>query len=206
MHKDLYPFLNSYLDGELEGTQLKQMETHLKMCEICQNELKEFRHISELLHKAPAPEIRRADRFVTNLTLNLPRRSVNDQPAQPNLVWWLIPAGLLFAWFFIKATILVTDAVSVVGTAGFLGQTSTWLNGTGHQPLWFAVLNWISGGQAANGANFNLLNTVNGIASGFFTGFLWQTGVGLGYLGWVAVWWFKKCPQPMNGRTDQMPV
>jgi len=198
MHEMLHPFLNSYLDGELHGTRLQQMELHLASCETCQTELKELRRVSELLQKAPVAEIPRVDRFVANLTLILPQRQMSDQKEGPKLLWWLVPMGLLFDWFFVRILILVRDAVSITGTAGLLGQAAAWLNGSTPQPLWIAGINWISGGQAASGATINLLTTVNGFVTGLFSGFLWQAGIGLVYLGWLAIWWFKRRPQFMN--------
>jgi len=34
--------------------------------------------------------------------------------------------------------------------------------------------------------------------TGLFSGFLWQVGIGLIYLGWLVIWWFKRRPQFMN--------
>lgn len=204
MHEDMHFLLNAYLDGELHDIRLQQMQTHLTSCETCQNELKELRRISELLHTAPVLETRRVDQFITNLTLILPRRSMSVRPAKPGfLLWWLVPAGLLFTWFFVRTTIFVADVVSVAGTFGLLGQANIWLGSGGHQPIWFALLNWISGGQAASSAAFNLLSTLNGIMAGFFSGFLWQVGVGSIYLGWLTVWWVKRRPQTMNNTAHQ---
>jgi hypothetical protein len=204
MHEVMYPLLNAYLDGELHGTRLQQMETHLTSCETCKNELKELRRVSELLHAVPLPEIRRVDRFVANLTLNLPQQPLGEHRGKQDFIlWWLIPMSLVFDWFFVRAVILLRDILSVTGTAGLLGGINAWFSGGAHQPLWMAGLNWISGGQAASGATFNLLNTVNGFATGFVSGFLWQAGIGLVYLGWLVVWWFRRRPQPVNTHAPQ---
>lgn len=202
MHEELNPLLNAYLDGELHGTSLQKMQKHLASCEICQDELKQLRRVSELLQAAPRVEARRVDHFVANLALNLPKQPQTDWPSKQNLVvWWLVPMGLLFDWFFVKAVILLRDALSVVGTTGLWGQVNVVLNGGGHQPVWLVVLNWLSNGQAMQGTTFSLLNTLNGFASGFLGGFIWQVGIGLVYLGWLAVWWFRRRPQPVSGPT-----
>ncbi len=74
MHEDMRALLNAYLDGELHGTRLLEMELHLASCEACRNELKELHLVSDLLQAAPTPEFMPAERFVSNLTL---------QPAAP---------------------------------------------------------------------------------------------------------------------------
>ena len=199
MHEVLYPLLNAYLDGELHGTRLQQMETHLASCEICQVELKELRRVSQLLQATPLPEVRRVDRFVANLALNLPQQPISDPgKKQGFLLWWLIPMGLVFDWFFVRAVILLGDIISLSGTGGLLGGVNALFNRSDLQPLWMTLLNVISGGQAANGQTVSLLNTLNGFASGFLSGFLWQAGIGLVYLGWLAVWWFRRRPQPVD--------
>ena len=204
MHEVMYPLLNAYLDGELHGTRLQQMETHLASCETCQDELKGLRRVSALLQAAPAPEFRRVDRFVANLALNLPQQPIGEnQGKQGFFLWWLIPMGLVFDWFFVKAVILLRDIVSVSGTGGIMGGFDGLFSSGAAQPLWMIGLNWISGGQASSGPAFNLLTTLNGFASGFLSGFLWQAGIGLVYLGWLAVWWFQRRPQPVNTPAPQ---
>ena len=65
MHEDMRALLNAYLDGELHGTRLREMELHLSGCEACRNELKELRLVSDLLQAAPDPGVyaRRAFRL-----------------------------------------------------------------------------------------------------------------------------------------------
>jgi hypothetical protein len=201
MHEDMRQFLNTYLDGELHGIRLVEIQTHLASCASCRNELKELRRVSDLLHAAPVPEFRPVERFVSNLTLCLPRRTLRERPPKPgSLLWWLVPAGLLGAWFFIRTAFAITDVVSVAGLTGLLGQANAWLNSGEQQSLWFIVMNLFSGGQmtGAGGSTISLLNTVNVIGTNLFTGFLWQAAIVLLYWGWLAAWWLKRRPRPMR--------
>jgi Putative zinc-finger len=201
MHEELRQYLNTYLDGELHGIRLLEMQTHLASCASCRNELKELQRVSDLLQAAPAPEFRPVDRFVSNLTLSLPRRTMRERPPRSgSLIWWLVPAGLLGAWFFIRTAFAITDVVSAAGLTGLLGQANAWLNGGGQHSLWFMLMNWLSGGQTAvtGESTLNLLNTVNVFGANLFSGFLWQAFIVLLYWGWLATWWLKRRPRPMR--------
>ena len=87
MHEEMRTLLNAYLDGELHGRRLQEMETHLAICAACRDELSELRLVSDLLQADPAPEFMPAERFVSQLTLRLPRRSLHDQPVETRLRW-----------------------------------------------------------------------------------------------------------------------
>jgi hypothetical protein len=201
MHEDMRPLLNAYLDGELHGIRMLQVQTHLAACAACRNEVKELRRVSDLLRAAPLPQMRPVERFVANLTLSLPRRTLRDRPPKPgSLLWWAVPAALLGAWFFIRTTFAIVDAVSVAGATGLLGQVNGWLNGGGQQSVWYAALNWLGGGQAsgAGESTLGLLNTVNVIGGDLFSGFLWQAAIVMLYWGWLAAWWLRRRPRPMK--------
>jgi anti-sigma factor RsiW len=195
MHEEYHPLLNAYLDGELHGNRLRQMQSHLAACADCQNELKELRRISDLLRGAPAPEFRPVERFVANLTLNLPRRTQTNRPTKPgSLLWWLVPAGLLGAWFFVRTAFALTDVVSMAGAAGLLGQVNAWLSGGGQQSTWFAAANLLSGGHMTGlgQSTLGLLNTLNVFGRNLFEGFLWQVAIVMLYWGWLAAWWLRR--------------
>ena len=52
-------WLNAYYDGELHGSRLQHVESHLAACELCQTELESLESLSDLLHQVPAPEAAR---------------------------------------------------------------------------------------------------------------------------------------------------
>jgi anti-sigma factor RsiW len=147
MHKDIRPLLNAFLDNELHGTRLLEMKLHLASCQACREELKDLRRVSDLLQAAPAPDFMPAERFVSNLTLSLPRRTQRDHPSKPDaLAWWLIPVGLLAAWIFVRTVFTLTGMLTLADTTGLLGNASNWL-GAGQETVWFKTVMDLSGGQ-----------------------------------------------------------
>ena len=199
MHEDMRTLLNAYLDGELHGTRLLEMKLHLASCEACRNELKELRLVSDLLQAAPVPEFMPAGRFVSNLTLNLPRRTLRDLPPRPgSLVWWLGPAGLLLAWFFMQTLFTMTGVITAAQAGGLLGQLARWFGG-GQETVWFAALTSLFGGQAGGAqSTLSLLNSVNVVGVNLLDGFLWQALIVFLYWGWLSFWWLRRRPRPMK--------
>ena len=199
MHEDMRALLNAYLDGELHGTRLLEMKLHLAACEACRNELKELRLVSDLLKAAPVPEFMPAERFASNLMLSLPRRTLRDLPPKPGSpAWWLIPAGLLAAWFFVQTVFTLTGALTAAQITGLLGQAARWLNG-GQETVWFAAVTSLFGSQAgAAQPELSLMNTLNVIGANLLDGFLWQALIVLLYWGWLSAWWFRKRPRSMK--------
>jgi len=199
MHEDMRALLNAYLDGQLRGTRLMEMKVHLAGCEACRNELRELRLVSDLLQAAPDPEFMPAGRFASNLALTLPRRSMRDLPPKPgSLAWWLVPAGILAAWYIIQAVFTLTSAVSAAQVTGLLGQAARWLNG-GQETIWFAAVSSLFGSQggAAQPA-LSLLNTPSVTGVNLLDGFLWQALIVLLYWVWLSIWWFWRRPRPMK--------
>jgi hypothetical protein len=199
MHEEMLTQLNAYLDGELHGTRLLEIKLHLASCESCRNELKELRLVSDLLQAAPAPEFMPAEPFASNLTLNLPRRTLGDlHPKVGSLAWWLVPAGLLAAWFFVQTAFTLTGVVTAAQMAGLLGQAANWLGG-GQETVWFAAVTSLFGGQAGGAQSaLSLLNTLNVFGVNLLDGFLWQALIVLLYWSWLSVWWLRRRPGPMK--------
>jgi anti-sigma factor RsiW len=205
MHEDMRASLNAYLDGELHGIRLREVEFHLSTCDACRNELMELRLVSGLLQGAPTPEFMPAGRFASNLTLSLPRRSLDDVPKKPAPAWWLVTAGLLGAWFFVQTVYTITGAVNAAQMTGLLGQAAKWLGG-GQETIWFAAVTSTFGRQAAGAQSaLSLLNTLNVYGANLLDGFLWQALIVLLYWGWLSVWWLRRSPRivkmdtPRNG-------
>lgn len=201
MHEDMRQLLNAYLDGELHGIRLLQMQTHLASCESCRRELRQLRRVSDLLQAAPPPGFRPVDRFVSNLALRLPRRSLRERPPRPgSTLWWLVPAGLLGSWFFTRTAFTISSLISAAGVTGFLGQAQSWLTGAGQQSLWFTLLGGLTGDQllSMEGSAFGLVSMADSFGLGLLNGFFWQAVIVLLYWGWLAVWWLKRRPQPMK--------
>jgi len=196
MHDEMRTLLNAYLDGELHGTRLLELKSHLADCESCRDELKELRLVSDLLQAAPAPEFMPAERFASNLSLILPRRNLHDLQSKPaSLKWWLIPAGLMGAWFFVQTVFILTNIVTVGQTTGLLGQAVNWL-GSSQQTAWFAALTSFFGGQSGGiTATLSLLNRLDITGVNLLKGFLWQALIVLLYWSWLFVLWLRRRPQ-----------
>jgi anti-sigma factor RsiW len=199
MHEDMRALLNAYLDDELNGNRQVEMKLHLAACAACRNELEELRLVSDLLQADPDPEFMPAGRFASNLALSLPRRTMRDLPQKTgSLVWWLVPAGLLVAWYFIQTVFTLTGAVTAVQITGLLGQAARWVNG-GEETVWFAAVTSLFGSQVAQAQPaLSLLNTLDVTGVNLLDGFLWQALIVLLYWGWLSVWWFMRRPRPIK--------
>ena len=195
MHEEMRALLNAYLDGELHGWRLQEMETHLASCDTCRKELEELRLVSGWLQadtaiKAPSP-----DRFVSRLTLSLPRRPQHERTSKPiPLVWWLVPAGLLMAWVFIQTVYSLTDLVAVANLTGLLGNVSQWL-GNGQESTWLSAATTFFGGQILAQPTLSLVNNISVTIFNLFSGFLWQAVIVLLYWAWLCLWWFRHNPR-----------
>jgi anti-sigma factor RsiW len=199
MHEDMRKLLNAYFDGELHSTRLMEMKLHLDSCESCQRELKELRLVSVLLHAAPVPEFLPAKDFVSNLNMQLPRRSLRDLPPKPSLLaWWLIPAGLLGAWFFVQTVFTLTGVVTAAQLTGLFGQAASWLGGR-QVTAWFAGVTSLFGAQASGvQSTLSVLNALDVFGVDLLKGFLWQAFIVLLYWGWLFVWWLRRQPRSMK--------
>jgi anti-sigma factor RsiW len=199
MHEDMRILLNAYLDGELHDRRLLELQNHLASCAACRNELKELGSVSDLLQAAPAPESIPVERFVSQLTLLLPRRTVRDRPVRPgNLAWWLVPAGLIGAWFFVQTAITLTDALTAASMSGLIGQTAGWLGG-GQESAWFgAITSLISRQAVTTQASLSMLNNVSVFTANLVGGFLWQAAIVLLYWAWLAAWWLRRGSRPIT--------
>ncbi|MDI6769887.1 MAG: zf-HC2 domain-containing protein [Anaerolineales bacterium] len=213
MCENMPTLLNAYLDGELHGQRRLEVKKHLVSCAACRNDLQELRTVSDLLRAAPAPAFLPVERFVAQLilrlnaqdiALQLPRRALRDRSPKPDS-WagWLVPAGLLGVWFFLRTIFTLTTAISAADASGLLGQASAWFTGGQTQAAWFAAITSLFGGQmsAAQQSTLSLFNQVSVFGGDLFSGFLWQAVVVLLYWGWLAAWWFRHAPQPARVTT-----
>jgi anti-sigma factor RsiW len=199
MHEDLRLLLNAYLDGELQGSRLREMTQHLASCEACQKDLKQLQQISDRLKSTPMPEFMPVERFVSNLNLRLPRQPQRDLPPNPKpLSWWLAPAGLLGVWFFLHTVFTLANMFTAVETTGLLGQAANWF-GSGQQAVWYAAMTSLSGVKSTGlQTTLSLLNNLDIFSVNLLTGFLWQALIVLLYWGWLSTWWLRHRPQPFQ--------
>jgi hypothetical protein len=120
MDQHVKEWLAAYHDGELAGSRLTQVETHLEDCSDCRAALQELRMVSALLLvNPPAAVFTSPERFVAQVNLRLPREQL--QPAWKRVLdtgWRLVPFGLLAIWVFIQAILLVSGLVTVAFQLG----------------------------------------------------------------------------------------
>jgi hypothetical protein len=205
MAEHVTEWLGAYLDGELHGTRLHQVESHLSGCDECRAELDKMQGLSALLREtAPVGEFVPTERFVANLTLNLPRQPEQPRPRKVlEIGWWLIPFGVLGAWIFLQVTFSLSSLVLVASDAGLLGSNLSWLQGNPPQTEWFATIMNLFGSQIGltGRAALSVLNNSDLFIENLTGQFLWQALLAVSYLGWLVSWWLRHQRQSPNAGT-----
>lgn len=185
--------LGAYLDGELHGLRLRQVEGHLVKCAACRKELAELKGLSTLLRETiPAEDFTPTDRFVANLALSLPRRPEAASNWKPlELIWWLVPAGVLGVWVFLQAVSSVSTLVSTANLTGLLGNAAAWLQGGPQQSLWFSAGMSLFGNQiqGTGRTTLDLLNRLSVFGSSIAMQLAIQGLIALVYWIWMGLWW-----------------
>ncbi len=199
MVKHVISWLNAYLDGELPDAQLRLVEKHLAECDECLAELEQMRNLAALLHEmSPADEFLPTARFVSNLTLNLPRQPVQSQPGKAlEIGWWLIPVAALGVWLFFQITFSLSSVLLTASETGLLGSGLSWLQGNPPQTRWFSMAMDLFGGQLGLTGKFILsaLNDLSLFIREMTSHFIWQALFATLYLGWLASWWRRQSNQ-----------
>jgi predicted anti-sigma-YlaC factor YlaD len=195
MSEHIIQWLGAYHDGELSGLRLRQVEQHLAECAECRAELDGLQGLAELLQgTAPAGDFLPTERFVANLTLNLPRQ---PEPPQPHRIleigWWLIPVGLLGAWVFVQVTFALSTLALAAADTGLLGSNLAWLPGNAPQMEWFTTVMNLFGNQIGLTGQFALaeLNEANLFVAQLLGRLLPQAVLAVLYLGWLGAWWLR---------------
>jgi hypothetical protein len=179
---------------------LRQVEEHLAGCPTCRAEWVELQNLSALLQNtSPEGEFLSTERFVANLTLNLPRQPAQSQPRQAlKLGWWLIPPGLLGTWLFIQITSSLSLVGKVVADSGLLGGNLGLAQANPLQTQWFAILMNLFGSQIVGPLQGPLavLNDADVFIAQLARGLLPQAILAVAYVGWLFVWWLRRQPKP----------
>lgn len=182
-------WLGAYLDGELRGALLRQVDHHLENCDYCRAELDEMRGLSALLHEAaPIGDFLPTERFVANLNFNLPRQTEAPQTRKVfEIGWWLIPAGVIATWVFVQVTFQLSALVMAATDLGLFGDSLAWLSLSGaRQTAWFGLLLNTFGNSAGMLAFVNNIDLFLRDLTGHF---FWQAALGVVYLAWLVRWW-----------------
>ena len=193
--------LNAYMDGELNGRQIRQVEEHLAECEPCQQELESLQGLSSLLQEVPAPEFTSNDRFVTQVNLLLPeRRNATTRNKILEVGWWMIPVGLLAAWIFISTSSLLSNAVSIADNFGIIDSTSALISDSPESAAWTSRLGQVG---VLTGEGLQWAEATESFTRNVLPRFIWQISIALLYLAWIAIWWTRQTlqgqGQPLEG-------
>lgn len=191
MSDHVIDWLNPYLDDELKGRRLHQVEAHLAACGACREELDALRGVSTLLQELPAPEFTSNERFVSQVNLRLAQRPVRKSGSHiVETGWWLIPIGLLAAWIFFATAVLVSDMVSTADRLGILdGSASLLVSDAAHDPFWSSMLGQLG---MLNGESLQWAETTEEITRNALPQLMWQVSIALLYLAWIALWWARR--------------
>ena len=101
MSDHVLELLGAFMDGELQGGQLRKVEVHLEECQACQEELQSLQDLSAMLHSAPLPNFPAPERLAAEVALRLPRLPVKPLSHRAReFGWWLAPVSLILAWIF----------------------------------------------------------------------------------------------------------
>jgi len=189
-------WLGAYLDGELRGLRLRQVEDHLLECAACHTELEDLRSLSKLLKDTvPAGTLTPTERFVTNLTLNLPRRPEAPQYQKAaEILWRLVPVAVLGAWIFTQTVLAVSTLVSTANLTGLFGNAAAWLQSGPQHTEWFSATLSLFGSNLSGNARalLDVLDDLSIFRLSFTTQLAWQAVIGVLYWIWLAVWWNRR--------------
>jgi len=193
MSNHVIEWLNAYLDGELKGRRLNQVEVHLAECEACQAELESLQGLSSLLHEVPAREFTANETFVAQVNLLLPQRPVTATRRKAlEAGWWMIPVGLLLAWIFVNTNILVSDVVSTANNFGLLDNANLLVSDTSSNSYWTSTLGQFG---LLQGNNLQWAERTESISRNLIPQLVWQVSIAILYLTWIAIWWTRRTHQ-----------
>jgi hypothetical protein len=194
MSNHITEWLNAYLDGELKGRQLHQVEEHLSACEACQAEFDSLQNVSALLHEAPAPEFPANERFVAQVNLRLrERREKTAGSSIFGVGWWMIPLGLMAAWVFIVTASLIGNVVSTANTLGLLDKTTaSFVSSPSQADKWTSTLGQVG---VLSGNSLQWAERSESYARNVLPQFILMVLVAVLYLTWIAIWWARHMRQ-----------
>ena len=199
MSNHIIEWLNAYVDGELKGMRLRQVDEHLTECEACQAELDSLQGLSSLLQEVPVPEFTPNEKFVSQVNLRLPQKQIKSTRSKVVEVgWWMIPVGLLTAWIFFSTAILVSDMVSTADSFGLLDSTSALLvDNTTDNAVWTSTLGQFG---VLQGDSLQWAERTESTTRNVLPQFVWQVSIAILYLTWIAIWWARQT------RREQVPL
>jgi len=195
MSNHIIEWLNAYLDGELKGKRLQQVEEHLAECETCQTEFESLQGLSALLQEVPAPEFISHERFVAQVNLQLTQRRVPTTTSRSffDIGWWMVPVGLLMIWVFISTTTIVSEMVSVADNLGILDKTTaSFVSSPSDASGWTATMGQVG---VLQGNSLQWAERSESYTRNVLPQLILQVSVAVLYLTWFAIWWARRSRQ-----------
>jgi len=102
-----------FVGDDLPERKKKSVESHLKHCPTCMNQLEEFRKMKENVQ-----EIARLD-LPASLRPDFPEKVIkNIRPSRTKSSFWLVPKPVRVAGIFALATILIASAIVIFLSSG----------------------------------------------------------------------------------------
>ena len=199
MSNHVTEWLNAYLDGELKGVRLHQVEAHLAECQTCQAELESLQGLSALLHEVPAPEFVSHERFVAQVNLQLHQRRTTPTTSRSlfDIGWWMVPVGLLMIWVFIGTTAIVSGMVSAADNLGILDKTTaSFVSNPTEASGWTATMGQVG---VLQGNSLQWAERSENYTRNVFPLIVLHISVAVLYLTWFAIWWARHTRQ-VNGQ------
>jgi len=189
-NKHVTEWLNTYLDGELHGNRLHQVEEHLAECEACQAEFESLQGLSGLLQEIPAPEFTSPERFVSQVNLLLPQKRIATSKNQLfEAGWWMIPVGILAVWVLISTTTLLSNVVSTADNFGLLDNTTaSWISSPSDT---VDVTSTLGQFGVLRGDGLQWAEMTENFTRNAWPQIVLQVSVALLYLTWFAIWWAR---------------
>ncbi len=194
MSNHVTEWLNAYLDGELHGSRLQQVQEHLIECKTCQDELDSLGNVSGLLHEVPLPDFPSPERFATQVNLLLPqKRTLIPSRRIFEVGWWMIPVGIVAAWVFITTATLLGDVVSTAKGFGILDNTTaSFISAPSDTADVTSTLGQF-GMLRGNGLQWAKMTET--YTRSVLPQIVLQVAVALLYLTWFAIWWARQTRQ-----------
>ena len=184
--------LQAYYDDELDPRTAKAVAAHLAECEACLAEFEALEMLSALLFEVPvATHPMPEDRFVSQVTLRLPREKATTMPERTlKWGWRLAPAVLVATWVFVQAAAILTSGIAALLHFGVGGEAvgalipeQTAAGGAG-LGLAGSLLDAL-GGDAAAG----ILRQLSIVGSITIVPMLFTGLTALAICSWIAMWW-----------------
>jgi predicted anti-sigma-YlaC factor YlaD len=190
MSRHVSEWLSTYHDGELRGSRLREVESHLAECGFCQAELKSLESLSRLLDEVPAPELSSPERFASQVNLRLPHQQVVTPGKRIlEISWWVVPVGLTAAWVFVSTSSLISGILSAASGLGVLSGISDWIAFGPASDIYLSATLAQSGLLSGNGLSW--IESIETLTRTSLPLISLQVSIALLYLGWIAVWWVR---------------